>query len=190
MEYAMQTYTQPATASTRCDQAETDRAFFYVDGAPTKGLWLDLDDVNDWGDVSEALQGARLIRAAYGGDILVADIEGAIARRCYTSRCDLFDLDRYVEMRDDIARHDLDRGAVAAFVAWYGSWAADTFESAYMGRHDSEQAYAEQYIDDTGLLSGIPENLQCYFDIEHFASDLFMGDYYFDDGGYVFCTNC
>ena len=65
----------------------------------------------------------------------------------------------------------------------------DAFENAYMGRYDSEQAYAEQYIDDTGLVSGMPENLQCYFDVEHFACNLFMGDYYFDDGGYVFCTN-
>lgn len=186
----MRTTTQTATTAARHEHADDDRAFFYVDCIPTKGLWLDLDDVSDWSDVHEALQGARLIRADYGGDILVADIEGAIARCCYSSRCDLLDLARYIEMRDDVTRHDFDRGAVAAFVAWYGGWDADTFESAYMGRHDSEQAYAEQYIDDTGLLSGIPENLQCYFDIEHFASDLFMGDYYFDDGGYVFCTNC
>ncbi len=186
----MQTTTQTTTAAKRHEHANDDRAFFYVDGIPTKGLWLDLDDANDWSDVHEALRGARLIRADYGGDILVADIEGAIARCCYTSRCDLFDLDRYIELRDDIARHDLDRGAVAAFVAWYGSWDKDAFENAYMGRYDSEQAYAEQYIDDTGLLSGLPDNLQSYFDLDHFACDLFMSDYYFDDGGYVFCTNC
>lgn len=186
----MQTTTQTATIAARHERADDDRAFFYVDGIPTKGLWIDLDDVSDWSDVHEALQRARLIRTDYGGDILVADIEGAIAGCCYTSRCDLLDLTRYIEMRDDIDRHDFDRDAVAAFVAWYGSWDADAFENAYMGHYDSEQAYAEQYIEETGLLSGMPENLQCYFDIEHFATDLFMGDYYFDDGGYVFCTNC
>lgn len=186
----MQTTTQTVTTTARHEHADDDRAFFYVDGIPTKGLWLDLDDISDWREVHEALQGARLIRADYGGDTLVSDIEGAIARCCYTSRCDLLDLDRYIEMRDDIDHNKLDKEAVAAFVAWYGGWDADTFESVYMGRHDSEQAYAEQYIDDTGLLSGIPENLRLYFDVAHFASDLFMGDYYFDDGGYVFCTNC
>ena len=185
----MQTATQTATSSTRHDLADDDRAFFYVDGIPTKGLWLDLEDVNDWADIHEALHRAGLIRADYGGDILVADIEGAIAHCCYSSHCDLFDLARYIELRDDIDQNDFDREAVAAFVGWYSSWDVDTFESAYMGRYDSEQAFAEQYIDDTGLLSEMPENLLCYFDVEHFASDLFMGDYYFDDG-YVFCTNC
>ena len=186
----MQTTTQTATSSQRHGQADDDRAFFYVEGLPTKGLWLDLESVDDWSDVHEALHRAGLVRADYDGDILVADIEGAIARCCYSSRCDLFDLGRYVELRDVIYQHDLDREAVAAFVDWYGSWDADAFENAYMGRYDSEQAYAEQYIEDTGLLSGMPENLQCYFDTEHFANDLFMSDYYFDDGGYVFCTNC
>lgn len=185
----MQTSTQTTTSLKRHDLAGDDRAFFYVDGIPTKGLWFDLEDVNDWADIHEALHRADLIRTDYGGDILVADIEGPIARCCYSSRCDLFDLARYIELRDDINQNDLDREAVAAFVAWYGAWAADAFENAYMGRYDSEQAFAEQYIDDTGLLSGIPENLQCYFDTEHFASDLFMSDYYFD-GWYVFCTNC
>lgn len=184
----MQTTTQTATSSKRHDQADDDRAFFYVDGLPTKGLWLDLESVDDWSDVQEALHRAGLIGAEYGGDILVADIEGAIARCCYTSRCDLLDLAGYVELRDVIYQHDFDKDAVAAFIGWYGSWGTETFEDAYMGRYDSEQAYAEQYIDDTGMLSEMPENLQCYFDIEHFASDLFMGDYYFDDG-YVFCTN-
>lgn len=186
----MQTTTQTAASTKHHDYGDDDRAFFYVDGIPTKGIWLDLEDVNDCADVHEALHRAGLIRADYGGDILVADIEGAIARCCYSSRCDLFDLARYIELRDDINQNDLDREAVAAFVGWYGSWDVDTFESAYMGRYDSELAYAEQYIDDTGMLSGVPENLQCYFDTEHFASELFMGDYYFDDGGYVFCTNC
>jgi hypothetical protein len=35
------------------------------------------------------------------------------------------------------------------------------------------------------MLADMPENLRAYFDVERFAADLFMGDYYFDDG-YVF----
>ena len=35
--------------------------------------------------------------------------------------------------------------------------------------------YAEQYIEDTGLLEQIPENLQFYFDTEAFARDLMLG---------------
>lgn len=35
--------------------------------------------------------------------------------------------------------------------------------------------YAEQYIEDTGLLDQIPENLRFYFDTEAFARDLVLG---------------
>ena len=35
--------------------------------------------------------------------------------------------------------------------------------------------YAESYLDDTGLLDQIPENLRYYFDTEAFARDLLLG---------------
>ncbi len=35
--------------------------------------------------------------------------------------------------------------------------------------------YAQEYIEDTGLLDQIPENLQFYFDTEAFARDLVIG---------------
>ncbi|UTW58843.1 antirestriction protein ArdA [Kordiimonas sp. SCSIO 12603] len=36
----------------------------------------------------------------------------------------------------------------------------------------SAQEYAEQFIEETGMLDEIPENLRCYFDTEAFARDL------------------
>ena len=56
-----------------------------------------------------------------------------------------------------------------------------------MGMYDSEQAFAEQYIEDCGLLDQMPENLRYYFDMASFTRDLFMDGYYFD-AGFVFCT--
>ena len=35
--------------------------------------------------------------------------------------------------------------------------------------------YAESYIEDTGLLNEMPENLRFYFDTEVFARDLLLG---------------
>ncbi len=35
--------------------------------------------------------------------------------------------------------------------------------------------YARDYIEDTGLLDEVPENLQFYFDVEAFARDLILG---------------
>jgi antirestriction protein len=83
--------------------------------------------------------------------------------------------------------------------AAYGEYAAhmgsnewpdgDDFEEAFLGKWDSEQAYAESYVDDSGMLSEMPENLRMYFDYDGFARDLFMGDYWTADapgGVFVF----
>lgn len=35
--------------------------------------------------------------------------------------------------------------------------------------------YAEEYIEDTGMLNDMPENLRYYFDTEAFASDMVLG---------------
>ncbi|MEP2942676.1 MAG: antirestriction protein ArdA [Sneathiella sp.] len=39
----------------------------------------------------------------------------------------------------------------------------------------SAQEYAEQYLEDTGLLNEIPDHLQFYFDVERFANDMLLG---------------
>ena len=166
-----------------------ESAFFYVDGIPTKGAWVDLDWVHSWDEVRDSLTRQGITAREYGGDILVADIEGVLTPCCYSSSFDLFDLDRFMQMQEEITRRGFDAEAVAAFVDWYGSWDADAFENAYMGRYDSEKDYAEQYIEDSGMLDSMPENLRYYFDVESFARDVFMDGYYFTDG-FVFCTNC
>lgn len=45
-------------------------------------------------------------------------------------------------------------------------------EEGYYGAFKSLEAYAEESADDAGLLSGMPENLRCYFDFEAFARDM------------------
>lgn len=65
------------------------------------------------------------------------------------------------------------------FGAWYSydpSADVSDFRDAYRGEYDSEEAYAEEYIGDTGMLDSIPENLRYYFDYGRFARDLFMSD--------------
>ena len=56
------------------------------------------------------------------------------------------------------------------------------FEDAYRGEYSSEQDYAEQLIDDTGMLDAMPENLRNYFDYEAFTRELFMDGHSFTDG--------
>lgn len=172
------------------------QAFFYIDGIPTKGLWLDLEDLSDWDEVKEALANDGLIQRngddepEYDGDILVADIEGGLAKAFYTSSLDAFDLSGFVECRDDCDRRNIDHDAAAAFLGYFGTngWSLSDFENAYRGEADSEKEYAERFIDDVGYLDEMPEHLRGYFDYEAFARDLFINDFVLVDG-YVFDRN-
>jgi antirestriction protein len=59
---------------------------------------------------------------------------------------------------------------------------------AYAGQYDSEEDYAHQYVDDTGMLSGAPKTVAMYFDYDAFARDLFINDLAYGDKGHVFYT--
>jgi len=61
---------------------------------------------------------------------------------------------------------------------------------AYQGEFRSMQEFAEQLVDDTGMLDQVPENLRYYFDYAAFARDLELGGDYRFCSGYVFDNNC
>jgi antirestriction protein len=50
--------------------------------------------------------------------------------------------------------------------------AKDYHENNFAGEWDSFTEYTENYIEDTGMLSGLPDFAQTYFDVERFANDL------------------
>lgn len=172
----------------------SNSAFFYVDGIPTKGKWIDLDLTDSTDEVLAELARGGFIPSddegepVYGGDLLVADVEGDLARAFYSSRSDTFDFDGFVDARDYCDDNRTEEGAVAAYIDDRGRWDKDDFEDAYCGEYDSEQAYAEELVDELGCLERMPENLRWYFDYEKFARDLFINDYYFVNG-YVFRRN-
>lgn len=84
------------------------------------------------------------------------------------------------------------------FLAWASSQGLDDFrdnvgeqfEDAYHGEWSSLEAYAEDYVEQTGMLSGVPDLVARYFDYESFARDLQLGGDVFTldapNGVYVF----
>ena len=164
-------------------------AFWYVDGEPTKGKWIDMDGIDSTDEVLEELAEAGLIPRdedgdpEYGGDLLVADAEGLA--KAFLGRYGGFDLDDFVEARDHCASGHVDEDAVIAYIDYAGSWSKSDFEESYNGTADSEAEFAEQFADDIGLLESVPENLRYYFDFEKYGRDLFINDYYLNNG-YVF----
>ena len=66
----------------------------------------------------------------------------------------------------------------------------ESFRKSYRGFFGGsmkapELEYAYQYVEETGLLSGVPSALEKYFDYEAFARDLFL-DGYSEYEGHVF----
>lgn len=53
------------------------------------------------------------------------------------------------------------------------------FEAEYQGQYDDEEQFAYQIVEEC---YDLPEFAKTYFDYEKFARDLFMCDYWFDDG--------
>lgn len=157
------------------------RAFYYVDGIPTRGIWIDIDSTTTTGTVLKELTKAGVPRLSaagvpkYGGDLLVADIEGDLVRAFYHSQIDMLDLPALVEVIEYCERNHVDPDAAAAYVSDRGSWSASDFQDSYRGKADSELAYAEQLFDEL-YLHEVPERVRAYISYEKFARDLFISD--------------
>lgn len=58
----------------------------------------------------------------------------------------------------------------------------ESFEDAYMGKYDSEEDYAYQLINECYDIEKIMGSLSSYMDYAAVARDLFISDYYYEDG--------
>ena len=87
------------------------------------------------------------------------------------------DLEKVAKVAALINEH----GAVfAGLVSHFGGTqylddAVQSMEESYQGTHDSLEAWAEQYLEDTGALSEVPESLRNYIDFEAWARDAELG---------------
>lgn len=107
----------------------------------------------------------------------VFDFEGY--GKFLTDECSPFEAQRIAELIDQITSTGYDVAAVAAWAEIAGTtiseWDAPTrmeFEDAYTGEYQSMTDYAHEWLEETGALAGMPEDLQRYFDYESYAQDL------------------
>ena len=163
----------------------TDAAFFYIDGIPTKGTWVELDASTTWETIAEAIR--EKIPGAVVDEILCADAEG-LARH-FLSRYDGFDLKGWLDWIEAAEESHLEPEIVAAYCDNVGDWSAEAVEAAgdsYSGTFDSLEDFAEELADSIGLLESVPEHLRYYFDLEKWGRDLFYGGDYFESEGHYF----
>ena len=156
-----------------------NQAFFYIDGIPTKGRWVDLDQITSWQDVAELLGAA--FPSAIIDEILCADVEG-LAHHFYASSCDSFDMDAWLEFLEEKQSTHLEDAVISAYFDNCGVSDLSDVEDAYFGEFNSDEDFAWELLESTGDL---PKDslLANYFDLEKFARDI-MFDYFESNGHY------
>lgn len=161
----------------------TASAFFYVDGIPTKGVWVDLDASTTWESIAEQIREA--IPGADCDEILCADAEGFA--RHFLSRYDGFDLKAFNEWIEAAEAATYPLEVIEAYCDGIGDWTPEAVSDAdecYFGEHESDEDFAADLLENTGELSSIPESLRYYFDYEKYARDLMSGDFFSHNGHY------
>lgn len=162
------------------------QGFFYIDGIPTKGCWVDLMEVRSWEDISSKL--LELFPNAEIDEILCSDIEG-LPKHFYYSGADSFSMSEWVEFLEDWERFDhLEDEVIEAYFDNCGVSDLEAVSDAYQGSWGSDEDFAYDLLDQCGDLAQMPENLRFYFDYEKFARDLMMSDYFSSNGHYF--RNC
>ena len=157
------------------------KAFFYVNGNPTKGAWIDIDSYTEWDDIKGALMVHNLIGVAYGGDIQVADTEG-LAGAFYSSSTDSLDLDSLTVCIEECEDNDIDPNAAQEFIELNGFWDYDKFSECYRGEYACEEDFIVEWVEEVGLLDGVADDLKMYFDYDAFARDRFIDSFTFCNG--------
>ena len=159
--------------------------FFYIDGIPTKGLWVDLLPVRSWDDIKEALEVE--FPEAEIDEILMADYEGEILKPFYSSNCDAFSMDEWAEFAQELDGTHLDMEIIEAYCSnfFYASdITIDKIEEAYFMQADSDADFAEQFADETGLLHEVPQSVRSYFNFQQYWDCELRHDFWEADGYY------
>lgn len=142
------------------------------------GKWLTLSDYSDRDEFYEACN--KLHSDEEDAEYMFQDWEGipkGLISESWISES-VFEL---IQQADQI--NDFDAFIAFLEVSGYSlededlGYLLSKYKDCYAGKYDSEEAYAESYVEQCYDLSDF---MQTYFDYEKFAKDLFMGDYYFD----------
>lgn len=149
------------------------------------GCWIDCEG-KDADDIQEEVD--NMLRASpisHAEEWAIHDYEGFAGIEIGEHES-FADVAQHVEM---LAAHGEEWAAYVRIVGEHYA-TGDGFEDAYQGTYSSEEAFAEELAEDTGMLSGVPESIRCYFDFKAFARDLFICDYNYDDETGAVFLNC
>jgi len=91
------------------------------------------------------------------------------------------------DFAEDLEGCNLDIEVIEAYCSNF-SYASDCeiskIEEAYWGEHDSPKAFAEDYAEQSGLLSDVSQTVRNYFDFQAFWDCELRHDFWEADGYY------
>ncbi|HBE2486710.1 TPA: antirestriction protein ArdA, partial [Escherichia coli] len=126
-------------------------------GGSIAGRWFDLTSFDDERGFFEACR--ELHQDEADPELMFQDYEGFpgnMASECHINWA-------YVEG----FRQARDEGCEEAYRLWVedtGETDFDRFRDAWLGTADSEEAFAIEFVNDSGMLAGIPDEIARYFD--------------------------
>ena len=146
------------------------------------GKWLDLSDYSDKDEFYEACR--ELHSDEDDAEFMFQDYENIPSGLIGESWIS----DNIFAVIEAVS--DLNESEQEAFYIWLNDSSRDfdtddindlieSFRDDYQGAYDSEEDYAYEVVEEC---YDLPEFAKTYFDYEKFARDLFIGDYWFDDG--------
>lgn len=149
-------------------------------GGDLSGLWVDLSTFDSYEDF------INFCRAYHADEndpeLMFQDYEN-FPREWYCESC--MGQETWDKIAEYIRLSEIhDKEAVDAFVEWGGE-SLDHFEDCYCGEWEDEEAFARHIVDECYDLDRTMGNLANYFDYAAYGRELFMYDYYMDNG-YVF----
>ncbi|OSL96372.1 anti-restriction protein [Escherichia coli T426] len=139
------------------------------------GRWFDLTTFDDERDFFAACRALHQDEA--DPELMFQDYEGFPGNMASECHINWAWVEGFRQARDE--------GCEEAYRLWVddtGETDFDTFRDAWWGEADSEEAFAVEFVSDTGLLADVPETVALYFDYEAYARDLFLDSFTFIDG--------
>lgn len=132
-----------------------------------KGAWLDLENYADKDAFLAAC--AELHKDEADPELMFQDFEG-FPEALYSESSVSNAIWEWLELDED------DRELLAVYQDHVdGDGDIDKAREAYAGKFDSEADWAEQFLDDTGGLDGVPGHLKNYIDFEAYGRDACLG---------------
>ena len=146
------------------------------------GEWLDLSDYSDKEEFYDACR--ELHKDEEDAEFMFQDWENVPENLIGESWLS----ENFFALRDAV--EDLGATEQEAFFVWCNYKSRDfsnedaddlvrDFQNAFLGEYEDEEDFAYEYVEECYEL---PEFAKTYFDYEKFARDLFMCDYWMDEG--------